>query len=260
MTSVRALFLTLGLALPVAGCGKDAEPAPIAAPSPTTTTTEPEAPPPAPTARVVGWRSPFGDTLHPDNLMIDGDFEFTGRSGQMPWILVSSQAQAALDFDTGGRCRSGVRCAKMRQDTTMIGYLASPREKNLFVRVWGKPDSTKCGDVTIVLVDESANQTRGTLAAQQPEGDELGWCRYELLTKSMNQYPYPWGNPALVVQAKKSATLIDDAVALPSADGTKPLIGGPPLTDAQKTEIHSIIEWVKSHRQFGIPPRSGPSY
>lgn len=260
MSRARAIFVTVGLGLAVAACGKDAEPTPVAAPTPTTTTTEPEAPPPAPSARVVGWRNPFGDTLHPDNLMIDGDFEFTGRSGQMPWILVSSQGQTALDFDTGGRCWSGVRCAKMNQNTTMIGYLASPREKNLFVRVWGKPDSANCGDVTIVLVDERANQSRGTLAAQHVAADELGWCRYELLTKSMNQYPYPWGNPALVVQAKKSATLIDDAVALPSADGTKPLVAGPPLTDADETKIRGIIDWVKRHRQFGVPRPNGPTY
>jgi hypothetical protein len=261
---VRALsFATLALAplaLAALGCGKDPEPTPIATPTPTTTTTTGDTPPTA-SVRLVGWRNPYGDTLHPDNLMIDGDFEFTGRSGQMPWVLYGSNGQAALDFDTGGRCRSGVRCARLLASATMIGYLASPKEKNLAIRAWGKPESGRCGDVSFSLVDETSNQLRATLVPQQPDADELGWCRYEVVTKSLSQYPYPYGNPALVVTTKKAGgALIDDVVALPSPDGTKPLLEGRPLSDAEKTEILSAVEFLKRNRQFGVPPRNGPNY
>ena len=258
-TRTSSLALALPLAVSLAGCGKGPEPAPLAPPVPTTSATTGDAPPPA-TTRVVGWRNPFGNTNHPDNLMIDGDFEFTGRSGQMPWVLFGNQGQAALDFDTGDRCRSGVRCAKLAVNATMVGYLASPKEKNLAIRAWAKPESGRCGDVTMLVVDETSNQVRGTLVPQEPSADALGWCRFEIVTKSLNQYPYPWGNPALLVQAKKSATLVDDVVALPSPDGTKPMLAGPPLSDAEKTEVLAIIEWFKRNRQFGVPKASGPNY
>jgi len=252
-------FASLSL-LALAACGKDPEPTPLAPPTPTTTTTTSDAPPPPAAVRTVSTRNPFGDTNWPGNLFIDGDFEFTGRSGQMPWVLFGNQGQAALDFDTGGRCRSGVRCAKLAQNGTMVGYLASPKEKNIAMRVWAKPDSGRCGDVSMTFLDETSNQVRGTLVPQQPDVDATGWCRYELVTKSLNQYSYPWGNPALLVQAKKSPALVDDAVALPSSDGTKPLLEGPPLTEPEKTEILRVVEWFKRHRQLGVPPRNGPSY
>ena len=48
--------------------------------------------------------------------MVDGDFELTGRSDQAPWIVFDpNQGQTTLNYDTGGRCRSGIRCATLVQ-------------------------------------------------------------------------------------------------------------------------------------------------
>ena len=67
--------------------------------------------------------------------MVDGDFELTGRSDQAPWI-VYNQGQQTLNYDTGGRCRSGVRCAVIGKGDGLIGYLASPVTGNIQVRVY----------------------------------------------------------------------------------------------------------------------------
>ena len=109
-----AFALTLPLPLLAVACTEQIpKQIPGASPSPTTpSTTVPTNTVPTATLRTVETRSPFGE-LRSDNLFLDGDFEFTGRNGQMPWLVFRSNGQGTIGFDTGGKCFSGVRSANV---------------------------------------------------------------------------------------------------------------------------------------------------
>ena len=79
--------------------------------------------------RTVEQRSPFGNTSYPANLLVDGDFEFTGRNEQMPWLAFGNAGQQTLNYDTGGLCHSDDFAAvKLRMARFMAGgFLALRR-------------------------------------------------------------------------------------------------------------------------------------
>lgn len=244
--------LVLLFVLGIAACGKDPEPASIAPPAPTTSIDDGDPVPPAPTGRKVSFRNPFGDMSYPDNLMVDGDFELTGRAGQMPWLAGNNQGARALDYDTGGVCRSGVRCAHVPSGTYLVGYMATPPAGKIFARVWAKPDSGKCSDVKSTIVDGTANAQLATLASQTPGPDDAGWCRYEAVIGAI-----PFHQPVMVVSASGSTATVDDVLALPTA-GSKPNLAGPPLTKREEAEILKLVSALKKRGQPIFPPPMDP--
>ena len=71
--------------------------------------------PPEPRIRTVETRNPWGGAL--GNLFVDGDFEFSvvlqGSSPQAGWFAFSNNGQGYVRGETGGLCKSGMRCAVM---------------------------------------------------------------------------------------------------------------------------------------------------
>jgi hypothetical protein len=229
-------------------CGKP-EPEGIAPPVPTQEIDAGSSPATA-VVRTVSYRNPFGDAVHPDNLMLDGDFEFTGRSGQTPWIAASGTgAPINIDYETGGRCRSGVRCARMQGGSILLGHVATPPAGKIYLRIWGKPDSGKCSELSVAFFDSTNNQSAGTAPAQTPAPDETGWCLYEAVLASL-----PLHEPLLYLKSKEQAVTVDAAVALPT-NGPKPLLAGPPLS---KTDEALAGRIAAAMRQRGEPTRPPP--
>lgn len=244
------------LLLLVAGMGCDKnEPQGIAPPVPTQEIDSGSAPASS-VVRTVSYRNPFGDTVHPDNLVLDGDFEFSGRSGQTPWIAASGTGSGLnLDYETGGRCRSGVRCAHMQAGSILLGHVATPPAGKIYIRVWGKPDAgtmgapPQCADLAVSFYDSTTNQSAGTAPAQSLAPDETGWCLYEAVLSSL-----PLHEPLIYLKAKEQAVTVDAAVALPTT-GTKPLVAGPPIS---KTEEALVGKIAAAMRQRGEPNHAPP--
>lgn len=232
-------------------CGKP-EPQGIAPPVPTQSI---DTGPTPSVVRTVGFRNPFGDDLHPDNLMLDGDFELTGRSGQTPWIAASGNGSGlTLAYETGGRCRSGIRCGHMPAGSILLGHLATPPAGKLYVRVWGKPEAEKCSDLSAALFDSTTNQTLGSAAAQAIVPDENGWCLYEGVFASL-----PLHSPALYLRAKQGVT-VDAALALPTT-GSKPLLAGPPISRAEELVLARLTTALRQRGEpIRPPPMDPPSF
>lgn len=229
-------------------CGRD-EPRGIAPPVPTQEVDSGEAPASS-VVRTVSYRNPFGDVGHPDNLALDGDFEFSGRSGQTPWIAASGNgAGLPLDYETGGHCRSGVRCGHMQAQSILLGTVATPPAGKLYVRVWAKPDAGKCSDLSVALFDSTTNQSAGSAAAQSPAPDDTGWCTYEAVVPSI-----PLHAPLLYLKSKEQAVTVDAVVVLPTT-GPKPLLAGPPIS---KTEEALVGKLAAAMRQRGEPQKAPP--
>ena len=199
--------------------------------------------------RTVEVRNPFGDTSSPNNLMIDGDFELTGRTEQMPWVTFTTSGQSTLNYATGGKCKSGVRCASIASGTELVGYFASPKIGSMNASLWARPDSGDCKDVQVVALDldnqSSTPAAQLTVASQDPQS---GWCNFAGSIPSMaEQQPVLYVS---VTDTMKGVALVDDGVILP-ADTTNSITRSQVTLSAHARErVRFIGDWVRAHRRF----------
>ena len=134
--------------------------------------------------RIVETRNPFGSTK--GNLMVDGDFELSVQSspgGQVGWRVFSDSGSAELGFkvETGGLCRTGLRCAVLEKNVIFFGRgTAAPDDAPHVATMWSKPpQGMACNDVmTAVLVACSTAGGQKKLTAQTDAPGEDGWCEY----------------------------------------------------------------------------------
>jgi hypothetical protein len=209
---------------------------------------------PPPPKRTVEQRNPFGNTSSETNLVADGDFELTGRQDQMPWLAFDGNGQKTLDFETGGRCRSGVRCASLGAGDQMIGWLASPHDGGIDVSVWAKPKSNVCTDIEVRVLDLDTQSDGVAIAPSAPAADLGGWCHLTGVAPSLAN------RSAVVYVAVKSGVtttiLVDDVFAKPGVLGskTRAFAIDRPLDPSQSARLHHMSGWLKTHRRFGLPP------
>lgn len=201
--------------------------------------------------RTVETRNPFGDTTNAQNLMIDGDFELTGRSQQMPWIAFDSSGQATLGYATGGRCRSGVRCATVPNGTQLIGYFASPKTEKMTASVWTRPDSGSCNDVDVDIVDLNDQNAGFAAVLKAGQQDAAGWCNFTGQIPNLADK-----QPVVYVAPRTGNVRVDDAVILPSADGDPAQHSAGVPTSATREHLRFIAEWVRTHRRFDAPKQA----
>ena len=171
--------------------------------------------------RTVMTRSPFGGPIA--NHFADGDFELSTSQGQGQYgarAFGVGNGGAALDFaiETGGLCRSGLRCAIFKPQTAFLlrGAAAALGKGNL-VSFWARvPAGKTCSGVSGVMVTCDTLQTGHALKAINPQPDASGWCSY-----GSRLAPAP-SALCLYIQNKlvnDESALLDSAVMGPN-DGT----------------------------------------
>jgi hypothetical protein len=212
-------------------------------------------------------RNPFGATDVRGNLVADGDFEFTGRQQQMPWLSFSSRSQATLNFETGGRCRSGIRCGAVKQGESVIGWVASPKDGALDVAIAIKPSSGVCKDVVVRFIDVESD-LRNTTIRPPAEPDADGYCSFRGNAPALAD-----GNPALFVDvvANRDTKVVNTAILDSAVVTALPmrLVPGPGLEAARTQQwdtldatalakVRFIRAWIRSHRSFGLPKAPPP--
>jgi len=247
----RILILSLALV----ACGKnETQPQPDAAVLP-----DAAIPTPASPTRTVGHRSPFGDAFQSNNLMVDGDFELTGRTDQAPWIVFTT-SQQTLNYETGGHCRSGVRCAIIVPNDALVGYMTSPPSEDFEVRAYLKPDTGHCADAQVYVFDVASNAiSASATSTTQTPGDD-GWCFFDGKGNAL-----VYQQPALYIQIgpnTKAKTLIVDQVSvLPVSQVPVHGIVPPPQqpsADLQK-RVADVATYLRAHRKYGRnAPRETP--
>jgi hypothetical protein len=249
MKKIVALFV-VALAI---GCSQQETPG---APLPPETT---EAGVPVANAppRTAFHRNPFGEAFQADNLFVDGDFELTGRSDQAPWIAIN-QTQITLNYDTGGRCRSGVRCGVIGVGDALVGNMATPKTDDLTISVYVKPETQRCADADVLTIDLGQNSQGATITSLTTAPDVDGWCHFSGKTANM-----AYEEPALYVtiaQAAKSTTLhVDEATALPASEVPVHGIFPPMIPPDAKVlaRANAAAAWIRAHRKFGRTAPAG---
>jgi len=189
-----------------AGADSDAPPAPTVPPLP------------GRVKRTVMERSPFGGV--PGNLLADGDFELSTvqHSGaQLGWRAYTLDGAGELDthWETGGLCRSGLRCAIFDPGMLMFGRGTAAATKGNVASVWAKmPIDAKCNAVRPILITCDTFAVDKLLSSGKKDAD--GWCHYSAVLPQQDSALCMYIDSTL-----KAATyaLLDAAVIGPD-DGT----------------------------------------
>lgn len=129
--------------------------------------------------RTVETRSPFGDL--DGNLLADGDFELSVSEygGQYGWRAFTSSgtAEVALKVETGGLCKSGLRCVLLDSKTQMFATgVAAPAEEAHVASLWFKPPAGEdCASLRAVTLDCETFHLEERLVSTG-HVDDRGWC------------------------------------------------------------------------------------
>ena len=210
----------------------------------------------APPKRVVESRNPFGN-LDATNLMLDGDFEFSGRQGQMPWLSFAT-AQATLDFETGGLCASGVRCARLQKGSVLFGWMTSPKagtsiDVTLKARTLVGTPKTQTGScpeprLNVYVIDIENPDAIERIKIERDVAPINGFCTYHSVVGGL-----PYASPGVYVESQsldaKDVLLLDQVMAVPAAPNAAHSRSGEPITAESKAQVARVSDWVRRHRK-----------
>lgn len=256
--------LALALSTTLAACGSEPEQL-----SPLTTSAppidagvdaEPPPPPPPPpmvdggvVKRTVMTRNPFGASV--GNHLVDGDFEMstTYYQGQFGWraFTADGTGEIAMATETGGLCRSGLRCAVLQPKSLMLVRGAAAKGKGNIASAWAKVSGdVSCSKVRPMLIECDAYQVVKQLSL---DGSKDGWCHYALAVGERQS--------ALCLYVENSlpdgATALLDSFFIGPDDGTAhPLsseVWAPPAETL--TRLQNVRARVIATTPFDKPPR-----
>jgi hypothetical protein len=134
-----------------------------------------------PVERTVETRNPFGEI--PGNLLIDGDFEWLalpeGWDVQAGWYAFRDSGREYIRTETGGLCRSGLRCGVIEAGDVFFGRGTAANGTGMQISAWLKPPPGKaCAFATVTVVPCNFNGSGTDIDAEGAEPDDLGWCHY----------------------------------------------------------------------------------
>lgn len=213
----------IGIMLLLAATGCAAEEALDPAPSPSTGGTAGGPPDPGPKVREVFVRNPIGSPAQ--NLLADGDFELSivpeGSDGQYGWIAFGSGDGAEpILGETGGICRSGLRCGRVPGGTVLFGRGAAAPDKqahraSILLKAQEPFEPTPGGSAcdladVYVLVCDTFDVKEELEPAAAPTED--GWCEYSDAVL---------GSPlglCMYVEVGSVAVLVDNATLVVAPD------------------------------------------
>jgi hypothetical protein len=221
ITLLRSSWIAL-LSLALAGCGESEHinalgvPVPLADAGPLPPEdagVDAEPPPPQDDAgapkRTIEQRNPFGNVAETENLLWDGDFEWTSPfADQYGWLSGPPLSYAFTGVRIGAECHSGIKCAavKKKGNLAAIGVaLPGARLEASFLAhlKMGTCDSVKA---SILALDPGA-EPNAPVTAEAPTSGADGWCHYHAVIDARSRKPY-----FLITNASGDEILVDDAI------------------------------------------------
>jgi len=250
-----ALLVALGLAS--AGCvSEELKPVPL-----TTTGSSGSGGAPVPPAykRTVEKRNPFGGRV--GNLMVDGDFEHSiireGSGAQIGWLAFNGDGMFTyLRGETGGLCRTGLRCAILQSGHSFYGKGTSAADGGMVGEVWAKvPAGKLCGVVRPALFYCNLSGFEVSIPPVKDEPDDRGWCQYRVAVTGASRRMCMWIDATL----DPGERALVDSVALLPTDGTAPVRGPAPMAPEREARVRAASRWVRDRMPFGRPPPLEPA-
>jgi len=199
-----------------------------------------------PVLRTVFERNPFGDQV--GNLLADGDFELSfGRPGQQGWIGFAATGQIGLVAETGGLCRSGLRCARVGTGGGLFARGTSAADQQpMRAEIWAKPMSTpSCEGISASVISCDSFATKALLSGP-PATDADGWC--------VLQADVPRSKVATCIYLENGSDqemLLDDARLVVADDSTSPAPA--PIVTSELAELRARKERLRKHLRDTLP-------
>ena len=138
-----------------------------------------------PAKRTLTTRNPWGGP--PGNLLVDGDFEHStvhpGNQPQLGWLTLDGTGSSYKDlrFETGGLCRTGLRCAVLERNEMLVGFGVSAPSTAMVASLWAKgPADKTCAELlTAFIVGCWEGTVTGYVKPTTPLPGADGWCHYQ---------------------------------------------------------------------------------
>lgn len=206
--------------------------------------------------RTVSQRNPFGNVAASDNLLWDGDFEWSGAFlSQYAWSSGKSWKTSGVpEIEVLAACRSGMKCARVKKGGSIGGIGVSPRTPTTRFRGWVKIESGEaCSRVQLYLsscfgYDDLKDPAESSSA--EPDGE--GWCRYEAERPTLDKTPC-----LFLLNKSKAGLLVDDFYLGPGTSA--PSSGASSAVDAEATaQVREIREDLRLRRQGDDRPPLRP--
>jgi hypothetical protein len=259
----KALVL---LAFTALGCREEPIDPVKAAPAAPPTNDRPTWVPPTATApvapkRTVIERSPYGNVKAAQNLLWDGDFEWSSPfADQYGWIEPPSNPTVS-DVVVGPDCRSGVKCVRLKRNADVVGIGVSSATQGLVARIWARfqPEEGEelptCASVDAFVFDAGGltpSDPEVALAPKTEQPDAEGWCELVATSPVRANKSY-----LFVANRSKVAMLLDDATLLP-ADGPIPSPSPAVSSSSHAAERPAALARaraaIRATRRFGDGP------
>ena len=204
--------------------------------------------------RTVSLRSPWGGPAQ--NLLVDGDFEMTItiQGGETPsgWIALGAAGQPRyLRGETGGLCKSGLRCGVLEPGVLLYGRGTAAAGVAMTASLMAKPPAGMTCDVikpTMVGCEEVMFPVKLKAVAKTPAAD--GWCTYQVSVPKTDRKQC-----MLIESDLKSGDLaLVDAAALLANPQMKSL-GSPsePVSPERAARYQLVAKRVRDLTPFGRP-------
>lgn len=219
------------------------------------------APPPPPVdagtrKRTVMTRAPFGGA--PGNHLIDGDFEFSTvphAGGQLGFRAFTADGNGEVDLatETGGLCRSGLRCAVFEPKTILFLRGASADGKGHVASGWVKPSGdSACSKVRPILITCDTFNVLKPLSAATGKGED-GWCHYTAAIGAQSLATCVYVESTLPT----GATALVDAFVLGPDDGTVQPLAAESWVPEESTvmALENMREAIRRTLPLGRRPR-----
>jgi len=199
----------------LAGCGGDsANVAPVALQDAGTATnpTDSGTADSGKVVRTIITRSIWENFDRPDNLALDGGFEFTGAMTSH-W---GEASENALTLGNGSECRSGFRCVHLKSKAGIYGFFVTPKEGKISVTVHARPVAQGCNFLQIGVLDSYDQQNYQEVKVLKAELAADGWCEIEGQAKAL-----PYTGPILYMESQSGAMVVDDVAIVGATNATE---------------------------------------
>jgi hypothetical protein len=158
--------------------------------------------------RTIVQRNPFGNVAKTENLLWDGDFEWSSAfTDQYGWINYPQVSYGFQGIRVGIECRSGLKCASIDHGRGIIGIGVSSEGYRMSASFWARPlAEASCEDISADLLSITGEDPTAPVPLV-PEAADDGWCRFEGVADERVTKTY-----LLIDNGGKGEVLVDDVV------------------------------------------------
>jgi hypothetical protein len=206
--------------------------------------------------RTVFTRNPMGGPV--GNLLADGDFELSTQSYPGSQVGVrgfseTGSGEVLIKTETGGVCKSGLRCALFESHTVLFfNGTSAGSEVGLALSVWVKPPPEQsCSVASISAVSCDTLVFLGSVPAPAQGADPDGWCQFKGTMSPQRSAVCVYMSNTL----QGADRMLVDAATLVPDDGTFAPFQSSKATPELEARLTRLGEHLRRTRQFGKPAR-----